>query len=77
MHQGDLDHNLWIGTDQGPFYITPHILDDTQPTLTQVKVPRNDGTNYADYLLGGVDITCMAVDQANRNGLVPATTVSI
>lgn len=66
MHQGDLEHNLWIGTDQGPFYITPHILDDTQPTLTQVKVPRNDGTNYADYLLGGVDITCMAVDQANR-----------
>lgn len=62
----DLEHNLWIGTDQGPFYITPHILDDTQPTLTQVKVPRNDGTNYADYLLGGVDITCMAVDQANR-----------
>ena len=29
-------------------------------------MPRNDGTNYADYLLGGVDITCMAVDQANR-----------
>ena len=62
----DKDGNLWIGTDQGPFYITPHILDDTQSTLTQVKVPRNDGTNYADYLLGGVDITCMAVDQANR-----------
>ena len=31
-----------------------------------MKVPRNDGTNYADYLMGGVDITCLVIDQANR-----------
>ena len=29
-------------------------------------MPRNDGTNYADYLLTGVDITCIAIDGANR-----------
>ena len=31
-----------------------------------MKVPRNDGTNYADYLLNNVDITCMAIDGAGR-----------
>ena len=31
-----------------------------------MKVPRNDGTNFADYLLSGVDITCIAVDGGNR-----------
>ncbi len=33
-----------------------------------MKVPRNDGTNYADYLLNNVDINCIAIDKANRNG---------
>ena len=65
----DLDHNLWIGTDQGPFYLTPQELSEDKPTLTQVKVSRNDGTNYADYLLSGVDITCIAIDEANRKWL--------
>ena len=31
-----------------------------------MKVPRNDGTNYADYLLSGVDISCIAIDGSNR-----------
>jgi hypothetical protein len=35
-------------------------------TLQQVKVPRNDGTNYADYLLSGVNISCMAIDGGGR-----------
>lgn len=65
----DLEHNLWIGTDQGPFYITPQELSEDKPALMQVKVPRNDGTNYADYLLNGVDITCIAIDEANRKWL--------
>ncbi len=65
----DLEHNLWIGTDQGPFYITPQELTTDKPALMQVKVPRNDGTNYADYLLSGVDIICMAIDEANRKWL--------
>ena len=62
----DREHNLWVGTDQGPFYITKNVFASDTPTLTQVKVPRNDGTNYADYLLSGVDITCIAIDAANR-----------
>ena len=34
--------------------------------ITQIKVPRNDGTNYADYLLAGVAVSAFAVDGANR-----------
>jgi hypothetical protein len=35
-------------------------------TLQQIKVPRNDGTNYADYLLSGVTISSIAIDGGNR-----------
>ena len=41
-------------------------INNTKPVFTQIKVPRNDGTDYADYLLNGIDITCVAVDGANR-----------
>ena len=51
----DLEHNLWIGTDQGPFYITSHILDDTQPTLTQVKVPRADSSLHGSQQQAAVE----------------------
>ena len=32
----------------------------------KIKIPRNDGTNLADYLLAGVDCSCIIVDAANR-----------
>ncbi len=32
----------------------------------EVKVPRNDGTNLADYLLAGLDITAIAIDGGGR-----------
>jgi hypothetical protein len=35
-------------------------------TFTQVKVPRNDGTNLADYLLSGIDIQSIAIDGGGR-----------
>lgn len=34
--------------------------------FTQHKVPRNDNTNYADYLLDNSNIRCIAVDGANQ-----------
>lgn len=34
--------------------------------FTQYAVPRNDGTNYADYLLANIDIRAIAVDGGNR-----------
>ena len=41
------------------------VLND-ETMLTQVKVPRNDGTNYADYLLAGLNTTAIAVDAGGR-----------
>lgn len=62
----DKDYNIWIGTDQGPLMLPPNQITADTPVFTQVKVPRNDGTDYADYLLSGIDITCLVVDRANR-----------
>ena len=62
----DAGGNMWVGTDMGPFMLETSQITADSPTLTQVKVPRNDGTNYADYLLAGVDITSCVIDAANR-----------
>jgi len=62
----DLNHNIWAGTSGGPLMLERAIIDNDGTTFTQVKVPRNDGTNYADYLLSGIDIMSMAVDGGNR-----------
>ena len=64
----DHDGQIWIGTDLGPFVISnsDDFLTDENFTYTQVKIARNDGTDYADYLLSGVSISCIAVDAANR-----------
>ena len=62
----DKVNNMWIGTDKGPLMITPNQITASSPVYTQVKVPRNDGTNYADYLLSGVDTRCIYIDSSNR-----------
>lgn len=64
----DKSGNLWIGTDVGPLMLEKKYIGESSSTtiFNQVKVPRNDGTNYADYLLAGVDITCIAVDGGGR-----------
>ena len=62
----DKDGNIWIGTSAGPLLLDSNQITASVPTFTQVKVPRNDGTNYADYLLSGIDVSCIAVDGANR-----------
>lgn len=62
----DNAHNMWIATDVGPFYLSNQDIASNNNVLTQAKIARNDGTNYADYLLSGADISCMAIDKANR-----------
>lgn len=63
----DKNGQMWIGTDAGPFVISePDKFTDEDFTFTQVKISRNDGTEYADYLLNGVSVTAIAVDGANR-----------
>lgn len=62
----DKSGNIWIGTDKGPLMLEAEQITATTPIFTQVKVPRNDGTDYADYLLTGVDIKSIIVDKNNR-----------
>jgi streptogramin lyase len=62
----DLNHDLWIGSNAGPFVLERNNIFEDNPTFIQVKVPRNDGTDYADYLLSGLDITAIAIDGGGR-----------
>lgn len=62
----DKDGNIWLGTDQGLFMYDQEQMADPALGFTQIKVPRNDGTNYADYLMTGVSITAIAIDGGNR-----------
>lgn len=64
----DRDKNIWAGLNGGPVYLQPSDLatDPGSVVFQQYKVPRNDGSNLADYLLNNIDITCMAVDGGNR-----------
>ena len=62
---------LWFCND---YWIQPGLFsydpkNDKLKAYTRfvnVKVPRNDGTNLADYLLAGLDITAIAVDGGGR-----------
>ena len=58
---------LWVGTGEGLF-----IIDDVSKLLQgsnacrRVKIPRNDGTNLADYLLGTQQINAIYEDGVGR-----------
>lgn len=58
---------LWFGSDEG-IYALKDPSEWFNPTVSfyQPKVPRNDGTNYADYLLTGVKVNALTVDGANQ-----------
>ena len=62
----DLENNIWVGTSGGPVVLERNEINNHGNTFTQVKVPRNDGTNYADYLLANIDVSSIAIDGANR-----------
>ena len=64
--QEDYQGNIWIATNQGPFYIKKEEKGQSNATLYQEKVPRNDGTNFADYLLSGIHTNGIAIDGGGR-----------
>lgn len=63
----DANGRVWMGTSQG-------IVEITNPTATlspdfrvnRIKVPRNDGTNLADYLLSSESVYAISPDHAGR-----------
>lgn len=58
---------IWVGTDLGPllFYNTSKVFEKDY-TCSRVKIPRNDGTGQADYLLEDEIVKAIVVDAANR-----------
>ncbi|MCX6334073.1 MAG: T9SS type A sorting domain-containing protein [Bacteroidia bacterium] len=70
----DLEGNIWLGTDQGPLiYYNPEKVFDDDLQAFRIKIPRNDGTGLADYMLGTETITSISVDGANRKWLGTAS----
>jgi hypothetical protein len=58
---------VWCATSDGVAIIkNPAELFTTSFALSRPKVPRNDGTNLADYLLTGVDVLRIYVDANNE-----------
>ena len=63
----DAYQNIWVGTNVGPLRLTTEQMKNpSEAIFEQIKIPHNDGTNLADYLLAGVDISCMAIDGGGR-----------
>lgn len=62
----DQQGNIWLGTSVGPLYLERESVRNGSTEFIQHKVPRNDGTNYADYLLSGIEVRSIAVDAGNR-----------
>lgn len=63
----DARGRIWVGTNNGVFEITDlSKVNSATITVNQLKVPRNDGTNLADYLLSTELVTDIAVDSSNR-----------
>lgn len=64
-----IDRNgaIWVGTDKGPIiFNNPNRFFEDDFYCTQIKVPRDDGTNLADYLLANEKINAITVDAGNR-----------
>jgi len=66
----DLEGNIWVGTDQGPaVYFNPSRIFDEDISAIRIKIPRNDGSGLADYMLGTEIISSISIDGANRKWL--------
>ena len=64
----DIDGNIWIGTDRGVLviYNPEDALYGGNIQAQRIKIPRNDGSGLADYLLSTEVITAITIDGANR-----------
>ncbi len=71
----DKNGYIWVGTNKGILvYYRPYaIFDEEKPIISRIKVPRNDGSNLADYLLEKETVTAIAIDGGNRKWLGTAS----
>ena len=62
----DADGAVWVGTNEGPLvFPNPSKTFGTNACI-RIKIPRNDGTNAADFLLSNEQINAILIDGANR-----------
>lgn len=57
---------VWIAHQTGVCYFVPSQVRNGNYVLNRIKVPRNDGTNLADYLLDGVTVNYIETDGDGR-----------
>lgn len=62
----DANGKVWLGTSNGVVELDPTRATNSNFRVNRIKVPRNDGTAYADYLLENESVTCITIDGANR-----------
>jgi len=68
--QDKKNNTIWVGGSFGTM-----IMDNLQNVfntdyrVTRVKIPRNDGSGLADYLLENVEVRSIAIDGENRKWL--------
>lgn len=57
---------VWVGSDNGVFTIDPKEQFTNTGKVNRIKVSRNDGTSLADYLLDGISINNISIDNNGR-----------
>ena len=63
----DNNGRVWVTYTEGVYVIeNPSTGVSENMRVRRPVVPRNDGTNFGDYLLDGANISGMAVDPTNR-----------
>ncbi|HNY43554.1 MAG TPA: two-component regulator propeller domain-containing protein [Bacteroidales bacterium] len=64
----DKNGYIWVGTRKGVavYYNPQDVFTSNKFTARQIKIPRNDGTDNADILLGNDVVTTITVDGSNK-----------
>lgn len=64
----DKNGYIWVGTSKGiaVYYNPEDVFETGNMQARQIKIPRNDGTDNADILLGNDIVTSINVDGANK-----------
>jgi len=70
----DQNGHIWFCSDIGPLVVTqPATAMSSDFAFRRPIVPRNDGTQFGDYLLDGVKVLSIAVDPSNRKWIATST----